>query len=88
MPFFVLANSPNEAKWLSQREKEIVAGILATDAAESGHSTHRFVDGLKDMRAWLLGIIDFAILLCIYAISFWMSTFIRNAGLQDTYPFQ
>lgn len=42
--FLVLANSPNEAKLLSQREMEIVAGILATDAAESGHSTFRLVD--------------------------------------------
>ncbi|MGO4813405.1 MFS transporter [Cupriavidus sp. 2MCAB6] len=85
MTFFVLANSPNEARWLSQKEKEIVAGILDADAGEAGHSTHRFVDGLKDMKVWLLGVIDFSILICIYAISFWMPTFIRNAGLHDTY---
>src|SRR5690606_34711777 len=38
-----------------------------------------------NVKVWMLGSIDFSILLGAYAIGFWMPTFIRNAGVMDTF---
>ncbi|WP_322027893.1 MFS transporter [Burkholderia sp. BCC1977] len=81
--FFVLTNKPEEAQWLNSAERELIASTLA--AENQTVSGHRFIDGIKDIKVWIVGGIDFAILICVYAISFWMPTFIRNAGEHDTY---
>ena len=48
-------------------------------------SKHSFRDGFFNLKVWMLGGIDFSILLSAYAMGFWMPTFIRNAGIIDTF---
>ncbi len=38
---------------------------------------------MANPRIWLMGGIDFSILLTTYAIAFWLPTFIRSAGETD-----
>jgi sugar phosphate permease len=85
LTFFVLPNAPRDAAWLAEDEKREIARALAADEEDAGHNKHRFLDGITDIKIWMLGGIDFSILLCTYAIGFWMPTFIRNAGVHDAF---
>ncbi|WCT74613.1 MFS transporter [Sphingomonas naphthae] len=81
--FFYLPKSPTAAKWLSPEEKTFLADELAHDVRQAPPGLHRFRDGLLNKRVWLLGGIDFSILLATYAMGFWLPTFIRGAGETD-----
>lgn len=77
----MMPDSPAKAAWLSAREKLVLECALAADAAPAAHQG--FLAGVIDWKVWVLGGIDFAILLTTYALSFWLPSFIRNTGLTD-----
>nr|WP_288466729.1 MFS transporter [uncultured Pseudomonas sp.] len=85
LTFWALPNHFNQAKWLSAEEKAQLASDLAADDAEGKDSKHSFRDGFFNLKVWMLGGIDFSILLSAYAMGFWMPTFIRNTGVTDTF---
>lgn len=79
-----LPDSPRQAKWLSADERRTLESELARDNASNPSQQTTFRDGFFNLKVWMLGGIDFAILLSAYAIGFWLPTFIRNAGVIDT----
>ncbi|KAA0020379.1 MFS transporter [Salinicola corii] len=78
-----LPDTPHRAKWLSDDERDILARELARDNATNPSQQTTFHDGFFNLKVWMLGGIDFAILLSAYAIGFWLPTFIRNAGVTE-----
>ena len=78
----ILPNGIGDAKWLSEGEKRELKAVLAKDESENtgGQS---FRAGFFDIKVWMLGGIDFSILLSAYAMGFWLPTFIRNAGVSS-----
>ena len=85
LTFWALPNHFQQAKWLSADDKAQLAADLAADDAEGKDSKHSFRDGFFNLKVWMLGGIDFSILLSAYAMGFWMPTFIRNTGVMDTF---
>lgn len=85
LTFWALPNSYQQAKWLSIEEKTLLERELRKDDADGAGSKHSFRDGFFNLKVWMLGGIDFSILLSAYAMGFWMPTFIRNAGVTDTF---
>lgn len=85
LTFWALPNTYQQAKWLSDEEKALLDTELRKDDAEGSASKHSFRDGFFNLKVWMLGGIDFSILLSAYAMGFWMPTFIRNAGVTDTF---
>lgn len=85
LTFWALPDKPADAKWLDPAEKELLQSELRLDDVESKDSKHNFRDGFFNLKVWMLGGIDFSILLSAYAMGFWMPTFIRNAGVVDTF---
>ncbi|OSM94307.1 MFS transporter [Lonsdalea populi] len=85
LTLWVLPNSFQQANWLNDREKTQIALALKQDEAESRHSYHRFREGFFNLKVWMLGGIDFSILLSAYALGFWMPTLIRQAGVADPF---
>lgn len=83
MTFWVLPNRFEQASWLSTDEKARLAQDLQADNAEANNSKHSFRDGFFNLKVLMLGGIDFSILLCAYAMGFWMPTFIKNTGMTD-----
>lgn len=83
--FWALPNGPAQAKWLSSEEKVLLEGELRLDDADGKDSKTSFKDGFFNLKVWMLGGIDFSILLSAYAMGFWMPTFIRNAGVVDPF---
>ncbi|MDF3163255.1 MFS transporter [Pseudomonas proteolytica] len=85
LAFWALPNTYHQAKWLSADEKVLLQQQLHADASQASHSPRRFRDGFFNIKVWMLGGIDFSILLSAYAMGFWMPTLIRNAGISDTF---
>ncbi len=85
LTFVVLPNSFRDVAWLSDEEKERIAANLTLDDEQAQGSRHSFKDGFFNLKVWMLGGIDFSILLSAYALGFWMPTFIRGAGVIDTF---
>lgn len=85
LTLWVLPNSYRQANWLNEQEKTQIALALKQDEAESHHSHHRFREGFFNLKVWMLGGIDFSILLSAYALGFWMPTLIRQAGVADPF---
>lgn len=82
LTFWILPNSPNQAKWLSETEKEFVNKQVSSSTDQVGVK-HKFIDGILNLKVWVLGLIDFALMLGIYIIGFWMPTFIKNTGVNS-----
>ena len=74
-----LPSSIAGAKWLTEDEKRYLAEELEGDL--SAGDVHLLLGALKDMRIWLVGVIDCAILFGMYAIIFWLPTIVRGTGL-------
>ena len=83
LTFWLLPNTYQQANWLTPEEKQRIADDLARDDAEADHGKHSFRDGFFNLKVWMLGGIDFAILLSAYAMGLWMPTFIKTAGVTD-----
>ncbi|ATA18398.1 sugar phosphate permease [Gibbsiella quercinecans] len=83
MTFWMLPDRYQQVSWLNTEEKEQLASDLKRDEAETDHTNHRFRDGFFNLKVWMLGGIDFSILLSAYAMGFWMPSFIKTAGVAD-----
>jgi MFS family permease len=78
----LLPDHIGKATFLSSDEKTELRAVLADDDSQNrGGSSFRA--GFFDIKVWMLGGIDFSILLSAYAMGFWLPTFIRNAGVAN-----
>lgn len=82
---FWLPNGISDARWLDAEQKALLQRRLKDDNDELGEGKHSFKDAFLSLRVWLLGGIDFSILLSAYALGFWLPSFIRDTGVSDTF---
>lgn len=68
----MLPNSPAEAPWLSDPEREWIQGRLERERALRGgvRVEHHVTAAFRDVRVWLLGLFLLCLLLAIYAYTF------------------
>ncbi|SAL24061.1 major facilitator transporter [Caballeronia choica] len=84
--FFYLDDNPQQARWLSDAEKAVVANQLERDRdASSLFGQHSFGGALKSARVYSLAFVWFTFICGVYAISFWLPTLIRGTGVTDAY---
>jgi MFS family permease len=76
--YFVLADHPDDAHWLSSVEQQRLDRNLIADQAED-HSGS-VLQALWTPRVWHAGAILFTIVLALYGVLFYMPTLIRNAS--------
>jgi sugar phosphate permease len=81
--WFVLANRPSDARWLTQDEQRFVEAEVGTHASHE-HHIDSFREVLRNPRVYLLALAYFCIIFPIYAISFWLPTLLREQGVNDT----
>ena len=80
----MLDNHPDDAKWLSAREKEILDHNLEAD--ERGHDVahhHTFGQAFRDPKIYILSLAYFTFICGVYAISFWLPTIVKSFGVSD-----
>lgn len=80
LTFFILANRPAEAPWLSAAEKD----LLASELGPSGGGAHSFRAVLRDPKIYVLACAYFCIIFSIYAMSFWLPAILKAQGVNDT----
>ncbi len=79
----VLPNGPRDAKWLDDRERELVEMRLAEDEARKqavGQKSH-FAAIFTDWRIWALALADFSRGIINNALNFWMPTLVQEIGI-------
>lgn len=82
--FFYLTNKPSEAKWLTDRQKTLLAEDLEREAVVTGVQKHgRFVDAIKDPRFFSLAIMAAAMISGLAGLALWIPTIIRESGIKD-----
>ncbi|WP_426996653.1 MFS transporter [Pseudarthrobacter sp. N5] len=90
LAFFVwryLDDSPRQAKWLTQTEKDILERSIAAsnteDTAGGKQGTHSFRAVLRDPKVYAFSFAYFALISGIYAISFWLPTILKDNGVNN-----
>jgi D-galactonate transporter len=82
--YLYLDNDPADATWLTDREKEIVSDQLERDQRTPSLFRGRsFGSALKTPRVYTLAFAWFTFICGVYAISFWLPTMIKSAGIAD-----
>ena len=86
MAFFYLEDGPQQAKWLSEREKSIVLhDIRKTSSVSAAHAEHTFARALGDFRVYVMGFVWFTQIAGVFAIGFWLPALIKSAGVQTAF---
>ena len=80
---FLLPNNPQDCKWLTQPERDLVDQRVREDVAAKGDlgGKHNFMDAFKDGRVWALAVVYFCGVVGFYAVNFWMPTIIQELGI-------
>ncbi|MGH8805187.1 MAG: MFS transporter, partial [Polaromonas sp.] len=69
--FFYLTDRPQDANWLTAREKQLVRAELERDHKALGEREHSIFAALKDMRLWLFVVIYFCIVAANATLNFY-----------------
>ncbi len=85
--FFFLDDRPQQATWLSDEEKALLAADLDAQrfnraASEARHRSLRTV--VSDPRVLTLAFSNFCVIAGIYTVSFWLPTILETAGVAGT----
>jgi D-galactonate transporter len=78
--WFYLTDKPEQAKWLTPRERQIVREDLERDAKALGHREHSLLASLKDSKIWILVGIYFCIIAANSSLTFYGPTLVKEVG--------
>ena len=73
-----LPNSPKDAKWLTQQEKDYLAAHVPASERGSSHGPGAFRSVLRSAWAWVYALLYFSILLAFWSITYWLPTVIQE----------
>jgi sugar phosphate permease len=77
----VLDDYPTDAKWLSTRDKELLARALADDKAGGAAGAHTLGQALRDPKVYILAFAYFTFIAGTYVITFWLPTMVKSLGV-------
>ena len=75
---FQLPDTPEEARWLSSSERAWLKARLAADVRTDTHLEDTW-RSLRDKRVWLIGLLSFCALTCIFAYTLTAPTILQRA---------
>lgn len=85
---FYLDNAPQEAKWLTVEEKELVVTRLQEEddiKRAEGESRHTFIDAFRSKEVWLLCLVYFGLIMGNYGVGFWLPQIIKDTLTKDVW---
>jgi MFS family permease len=84
LSYWLLADAPSSAKWLTSRDKQLIEQDLASEnSSRSGPRHHDLISALKDRRLYVLAMMSIALISGIGGISLWLPTIVRNSGITN-----
>lgn len=81
--YFYLTDKPEQANWLTQRERDLVHADLERDAKAQGHREHSMLASLKDSKIWLMILIYFCIIAANSSLTFYGPTLVKEVGFTN-----
>lgn len=81
--YFYLTDRPEQARWLTERERQIVHDDLERDHRALGDRDHSMLASLKHGRIWLLILIFFCIIAANSALTFYGPTLVKEVGFTN-----
>ncbi|MGO4333062.1 MFS transporter [Cupriavidus sp. 2TAF22] len=79
---FVLADGPQDAKWLTETERDIIERDTKTPR---GNSAHSMASAVRDARIYALALVYFAVMCGLYILGFWLPGMIKSYGVSDPF---
>ena len=79
-----LDNGIAGAKWLTPREKKLLADEIAAQPQEEAKS-HSLGAVFRDPRTWWMSLIYFAFVTGQYGLTFWMPTLVKSTGVTGAF---
>ena len=82
----LLKNGPEEASWLSRKQKDLIAKNLCAEEelkTNGERRPHRFQDAFRSPAVWLLSLVFFGFAMANYGISYWMPQMISDTVTRD-----
>jgi nitrate/nitrite transporter NarK len=80
-----LDNNVRSAKWLNEREKQLLEDEIAAQPQEKEQHAHSLKAVFADPRMWWMSLIYFAFVTGQYGLTFWMPTLVKSTGITDTF---
>lgn len=81
--YFYLTDRPEQANWLSARERQLVHEDLERDGRSLGPREHSMLASLKSGRIWLLILIFFCIIAANSSLTFYGPTLVKEVGFSN-----
>lgn len=82
---FYLVNRPSQAKWLTDEEKQWLESELEKERLQSTTVNKATVkEMIVDSNVWKLALLYFANYTCMFGLSFWMPTILKNLSAVGT----
>ncbi len=84
--FFVLDDRPQDARWLSDREKDLLTANLAIERRTESHSGFQaFLSALKRPMLWMATFGYFSVTWAGMVLNFWTPTIIQRSGVANIF---
>ncbi len=81
--YFYLTDKPEDAQWLSARQRDLVRDDMERDRQALGDREHGMFAALKDGRIWLLILIYFCIIAANSSLTFYGPTLVKEVGFSS-----
>ena len=81
--WFLLSDSPRQAKWLTPREQGHIETELAAEARALGDREHSFWASMRNPRIWVLILIFFCIVAGNATLVYYGPSIVREVGITD-----
>lgn len=82
--YCLLSDTPADAKWLTDKQKALIAQDLAAETASRREPRQQnFADALRDKRLYVLAAMSIALISGIGGISLWLPTIVRSSGITN-----
>jgi len=80
--YFYLVDKPADASWLTEAQKAFIASQVGRSTTGRSES---FAKALTDPNLYVLAAAYFCLICGLYAVSFWLPTILKSAGLTDLF---
>ena len=79
-----LANTPQDAAWLDERERQVIEAMLRIDSPSSESSLRAgLISALRVRSVYLFAYLGFCVSCATYTLSLWMPTIIHELGVHS-----
>jgi D-galactonate transporter len=80
----VIVDLPGDARWLTEREKQLILADLNEDHRRFGPRKHSLGEALRNARVWVLAVTFFCLISTNVTLPFWIPTIIEGLGVKNS----